>query len=191
MDIRLNKLLSEAGICSRREADQFLETDRVTVNGKFPKIGQRVTAEDEVLVDGEKINVEKYLQWQEEQRREEEEEKELIRSLHTFKAEERKPKAAPRKEEKFGKYNKFAAARKATKEGTSWKEKKEKLRLTAEEDRLLREALRPQFGKSLRKSAVAQRIAANPKSAALRKTSRNNPINKAKRAAQYKRRNNG
>ena len=153
MDIRLNKLLSEAGICSRREADQFMETDRVTVNGKFPKMGQRVTAEDEVLVDGEKVNVEKYLQLQEEQRREEEEEKELIRSLHTFKA--------------------------------------DKLRLPAEEDRLLREALRPQFGKSLRKSAVAQRIAANPKSAALRKTSRNNPINKAKRAAQYKRRNNG
>ena len=168
MDIRLNKLLSEAGICSRREADQFMETDRVTVNGKFPKMGQRVTAEDEVLVDGEKVNVEKYLQLQEEQRREEEEEKELIRSLHTFKAEERKPKEALRKEEKFGKYNKFAAARKAAKEGTTWKEKKEKLRLTAEEDRLLREALRPQFGKSLRKSAVAQRIAANPKSAALR-----------------------
>ena len=191
MDIRLNKLLSEAGICSRREADQFMETDRVTVNGKFPKMGQRVTAEDEVLVDGEKINVEKYLQLQEEQRREEEAEKELIRSLHTFKGEGQKPKTAPQKEEKFGKYNKFAAARKAAKQGVTWKEKKEKLRLTAEEDRLLREALRPQFGKSLRKSAVAQRIAANPKSAALRKTSRNNPINKAKRAAQYKRRNNG
>ena len=92
MDIRLNKLLSEAGICSRREADQFMETDRVTVNGKFPKMGQRVTAEDEVLVDGEKINVEKYLQLQEEQRREEEAEKELIRSLRTFKGEGQKPK---------------------------------------------------------------------------------------------------
>jgi len=39
--------------------------------------------------------------------------------------------------------------------------------------------------------AVAQRIAANPKSAALRKTSKNNPINKAKRAAHRKNRNHG
>lgn len=190
MDIRLNKLLSEAGICSRREADQFMETDRVTVNGKFPKMGQRVTAEDEVLVDGEQINVEKYLQLQEEQRREEEAEKELLRSLRPSKEDGRK--SAPKKEnEKYGKFNKFAAARKAAKEGRTWVDQKKKDKLTAMEDQLLREALRPQFGKSLRKSAVAQRIAANPKSAALRKTSRNNPINKAKRAAQYKRRNNG
>jgi 16S rRNA U516 pseudouridylate synthase RsuA-like enzyme len=42
---------------------------------------------------------------------------------------------------------------------------------------------------ALSKSAVAQRIAANPKSAALRKTSKNNPINKAKRAAHRKNRN--
>ena len=54
MDIRLNKLLSDAGVCSRREADEFIETDRVTVNGKLPKMGQRVAADDVVLVDGEK-----------------------------------------------------------------------------------------------------------------------------------------
>ena len=52
MEIRLNKLISEAGVCSRREADNFIEMERVTVNGKQPHVGQKVTAEDVVLVDG-------------------------------------------------------------------------------------------------------------------------------------------
>ena len=50
MEIRLNKLISEAGVCSRREADNFIEMERVTVNGKQPHVGQKVTAEDVVLV---------------------------------------------------------------------------------------------------------------------------------------------
>ena len=54
MEIRLNKLISEAGVCSRREADNFIEMERVTVNGKQPHVGQKVTAEDVVLVDGER-----------------------------------------------------------------------------------------------------------------------------------------
>ena len=49
---------------------------------------------------------------------------------------------------------------------------------------VLKEALQPKFGKSLSRSAVAQRLVASPKSAALRKTSRNNPINNAKRISQ-------
>ena len=61
MEIRLNKLISEAGVCSRREADNFIEMERVTVNGKQPHVGQKVTAEDVVLVDGERLNVEKYI----------------------------------------------------------------------------------------------------------------------------------
>lgn len=56
MEIRLNKLISEAGVCSRREADNFIEMERVTVNGKQPHVGQKVTAEDVVLVDGERLN---------------------------------------------------------------------------------------------------------------------------------------
>lgn len=191
MEIRLNKLLSEAGVCSRREADQFIETERVTVNGKFPRVGQRVTATDEVLVDGEKINIEKYLQLQEEQRQQEAEEREQVRSLLPFKATGRAAKEAPKKTgEKYGKFNKYAAARKAAKEGRTWEDRKEKQKKATYEEQLLREALRPQFGKSLSRSAVAQRIVANPKSAALRKTSRNNPINKAKRAAKYRSRGN-
>ena len=176
MEIRLNKLISEAGVCSRREADNFIEMERVTVNGKQPHVGQKVTAEDVVLVDGERLNVEKYIRLQEEEKKEVQQEKELLGTLR---------KAKP--ENKFGKFNKYAAARKAQKEG-GWKSKTAKL---TDEEKLLRDALRPKFGKALSKSAVAQRIAANPKSAALRKTSKNNPINKAKRAAHRKNRNHG
>lgn len=50
MEIRLNKLISEAGVCSRREADNFIEMERVTVNGKQPHVGQKVTAEDLSLI---------------------------------------------------------------------------------------------------------------------------------------------
>lgn len=35
--LRLNKFLSEAGVCSRREADRLIEAGRVTVDGKRPK----------------------------------------------------------------------------------------------------------------------------------------------------------
>ena len=160
MEIRLNKLISEAGVCSRREADNFIEMERVTVNGKQPHVGQKVTAEDVVLVDGERLNVEKYIRLQEEEKKEMQQEKELLGTLR---------KAKP--ENKGG-----------------WKSKTAKL---TDEEKLLRDALRPKFGKALSKSAVAQRIAANPKSAALRKTSKNNPINKAKRAAHRKNRNHG
>lgn len=75
MEIRLNKLISEAGVCSRREADNFIEMERVTVNGKQPHVGQKVTAEDVVLVDGERLNVEKYIRLQEEEKKEMQQEK--------------------------------------------------------------------------------------------------------------------
>lgn len=116
--------------------------------------------------------------------KEEQQEKELLGTLRKAKPENKGGREGA-KTEKFGKFNKYAAARKAQKEG-GWKSKTAKL---TDEEKLLRDALRPKFGKALSKSAVAQRIAANPKSAALRKTSKNNPINKAKRAAHRKNRN--
>ena len=39
--IRINKYLSEAGICSRREADRMIEEGRITVNGKKAESGQK------------------------------------------------------------------------------------------------------------------------------------------------------
>ncbi|TXK21637.1 pseudouridine synthase [Pontibacter qinzhouensis] len=54
---RLNKFISDSGMCSRREADKLLEQGRVTVNGKLPKPGTMVTAKDKVRVDDQLLNV--------------------------------------------------------------------------------------------------------------------------------------
>ena len=45
--IRLNKYLSEAGVCSRREADRLIETGRVTVDGVRAVPGMKVSEEKE------------------------------------------------------------------------------------------------------------------------------------------------
>ena len=81
---------------------------------------------------------------------------------------------------KYVKYNKYAAARHAARNGES---PRKETKASGIDKEMLKEALRPKFGKSLGRSAVAQRLASSPKSAALRKTSKNNPLNKAKRAA--------
>lgn len=53
--IRLNKYISESGICSRREADRFIEQGVVFVNGARAKIGKMVFPGDKVMVNGQKI----------------------------------------------------------------------------------------------------------------------------------------
>tara|TARA_Y100000385_G_scaffold290139_1_gene362019 strand:- start:655 stop:1392 length:738 start_codon:yes stop_codon:yes gene_type:complete len=54
--IRVNKFLSEAGFCSRREADKLIEKKRVKINGKVPLIGTKVMPGDRVLVDKKVIS---------------------------------------------------------------------------------------------------------------------------------------
>lgn len=49
---RINKYLSEVGYCSRRAADKLLEEGKVTINGEIPKLGTKVSDEDEILVNG-------------------------------------------------------------------------------------------------------------------------------------------
>ena len=56
--IRLNKFISEAGFCSRREADKLIEQGRVTVNGKRPEVGAKVSPKDKVRIDGNMLEVE-------------------------------------------------------------------------------------------------------------------------------------
>jgi 23S rRNA pseudouridine2604 synthase len=56
---RLNKFLSEAGYCSRRAADKLIEEGRVTVNGKHPEMGTKVSSTDEVSVDGKVVSIKK------------------------------------------------------------------------------------------------------------------------------------
>lgn len=53
--MRINKLLSNFGICSRKEANRIIEAGRVRVNGQLCTPGQWVELEDEVLIDGENI----------------------------------------------------------------------------------------------------------------------------------------
>ena len=50
--IRLNKYISESGICSRREADKYIEGGHVFINGKRAKIGDQVLSKDRVVVNG-------------------------------------------------------------------------------------------------------------------------------------------
>lgn len=51
--VRLNKYLSEAGICSRREADRLIEAGKVLVDGVPAKAGQKVLPTQNVTVAGE------------------------------------------------------------------------------------------------------------------------------------------
>ncbi|MFK5883405.1 MAG: pseudouridine synthase [Candidatus Izemoplasma sp.] len=51
METRLNKYLSEAGFCSRREADRLIDANRVTVNDNLPEKGLKVTENDVIKVD--------------------------------------------------------------------------------------------------------------------------------------------
>lgn len=53
---RINKYLSEVGFCSRRAADKLIEEGRVTINGIKPGMGTKVSAGDEVRVDGKRIS---------------------------------------------------------------------------------------------------------------------------------------
>ena len=192
MEVRLNKLMSDYGLCSRREADKFIEMGRVTVNGKQPKIGQKVTEEDIVLVDGEQIRIGKhsnagkiraltpkaenliYGTRNEREKQKEKKKPERVAYNQLSKNPEGEGNKKPRREH-YAKYNKYAAARRAAKEREAQGSKP-----GTDKKQIYQEVTQPKFGKSLSRSAVAQRIAAASKSAALRKTSKNNPRNKKK-----------
>ena len=53
--VRLNKFLSDAGICSRREADRAVEAGEVTVNGEPAVMGQKIAETDEVCFRGRPV----------------------------------------------------------------------------------------------------------------------------------------
>ncbi len=54
---RLQKVLAQAGIGSRREMETWIEAGRVAVNGAVAKLGMRVSEGDKVLVDGRHIRL--------------------------------------------------------------------------------------------------------------------------------------
>ncbi len=54
--MRLNKFISETGLCSRREADARIEAGRVTINGVVATLGTQVKEGDVVCVDGKPVS---------------------------------------------------------------------------------------------------------------------------------------
>ena len=57
--MRLNKYISETGICSRREADAWISSGRVTINGQRAELGTQVNEGDEVRVDKRVVGTKK------------------------------------------------------------------------------------------------------------------------------------
>lgn len=55
--IRINKYLTQANYCSRREADRLIEQGRVEINNKKAKLGDKVSPGDDVVVDGERVKL--------------------------------------------------------------------------------------------------------------------------------------
>lgn len=51
--VRINKYIADTGFCSRREADQLIIDERVTINGILANPGDRVKMTDKVKIDGE------------------------------------------------------------------------------------------------------------------------------------------
>ena len=55
MATRINKYLSELGYCSRRRADKLIKEGKVIINGKIPEMGTKVEDDDQVVVEGQRI----------------------------------------------------------------------------------------------------------------------------------------
>ncbi len=61
-EIRLNKFIAHAGLCSRREADKLIVDGKVQVNGKtITEMGFKVRRKDTVVVEGQKISLEPFV----------------------------------------------------------------------------------------------------------------------------------
>ncbi|SHF40117.1 pseudouridine synthase [Mariniphaga anaerophila] len=59
-EMRLNRFIANAGVCSRREADKYILAGLVTVNGNIvTELGTKVKTYDDIRFDGRKLNAEK------------------------------------------------------------------------------------------------------------------------------------
>ncbi|MDR1417304.1 MAG: pseudouridine synthase [Prevotellaceae bacterium] len=60
MPVRLNKFISNSGVCSRREADEYIQNGEITVNGEVvTTLGTKVLPSDEIRWNGDKLSGEK------------------------------------------------------------------------------------------------------------------------------------
>lgn len=58
MEVRINKFLSEAGVCSRREADRQIEAGNVTIDGRTAQMGDKVMEDQVVCFQGKPVKKE-------------------------------------------------------------------------------------------------------------------------------------
>jgi len=59
--MRINKFISATGICSRREADKWIEAERVTINGQIAVLGSQAESGDDIRMDGQPLGLKKPL----------------------------------------------------------------------------------------------------------------------------------
>ena len=57
--IRLQKLIAETGMCSRRKAEEYIKDGKVKVNGRVASIGDGATYDDVIMVDGQRVYLSK------------------------------------------------------------------------------------------------------------------------------------
>ncbi|MFC9777056.1 23S rRNA pseudouridine(2604) synthase RluF [Paenibacillus chitinolyticus] len=57
--MRINKFISETGICSRRKADELVQAGRVTINGAPAELGSTAEPGDDVRIDGKPLGTKK------------------------------------------------------------------------------------------------------------------------------------
>lgn len=57
--IRLQKIIAESGLCSRRKAEEYIKQGKVKVNGRVASIGDSANLKDVISVDGERIYISK------------------------------------------------------------------------------------------------------------------------------------
>lgn len=58
-NVRLQKLIAESGLCSRRKAEELIKQGRVRVNGRTAHIGDGATPNDVIMVDNDRLRIEK------------------------------------------------------------------------------------------------------------------------------------
>ena len=58
--VRLQKIISQSGICSRRKAEEYIKRGKVTVNGHPAKIGDKADPRNDIIaISGRRVQVDK------------------------------------------------------------------------------------------------------------------------------------
>ncbi|ACF07182.1 ribosomal large subunit pseudouridine synthase B [Metamycoplasma arthritidis] len=55
--IKIQKAISQVGYCSRRQAEELIKQKRIKINHQVATLGQRVLADDQIFIDGKKLNI--------------------------------------------------------------------------------------------------------------------------------------